>query len=385
MKNPKIQFYSLICILLLIVVSGCGGSGGGSNNPPGGNNPPSGPTALNWQSLDTGLASNIAQGLSKIVVNQGIPLIACRYSTDVSILKYDGSWGNIYREYINTTLEPMEGSPSITVDAFNQIYLACKGTASGAQGIGFWKYADTDGKFAVRTMTGGVNAVEPFLSRNSSILYLLSRDSSTSSLTVTSLTIGATSWTGLSDFGGTCEAADLEVFNDYPYIAFKSLDTGDLFVKKYSANDGESGAWDSVGSPVATAIGDFAFDIDSTGTVYTVFTNTSGQVAVKKYNTGTTNWETVGPAEYLFSGNADNVTIFIAGTTPYIAYRDVTNDQIKVRKFADNAWLGLGSFSSEEEGVSLPTQLDLSLYVDGNVVYAAYMRSGHNATVKKGQ
>lgn len=378
MKNLKIQFFSLICILLLIVVSGCGGSGGGSNNPP------SGPTALNWQSLDNGIASYPAQGLSEIVVYQGIPYIACR-ETNIWLIKYDNDgtgvkWNPPYSVKINTDSQTAEGSPSLAFDKNNNPCLACKVTISGTgQGIGFWNYNNDVGRLAVKTITGGATAVEPCLSRNGSLLYFLSRDSSASDLTVSSLDDPASSWLGFTACNEICEAADLEVFNNYPYIAFKSL-TGDLFVTKYSSSDG---TWGRVGlSSVAADIGEFVFDIDSTGTVYTIFTNASGQVAVKKY---TTSWETVGPAEYLFQGSADNVTIFIAGTTPYIAYRDVTNDQIKVRKFANNAWLELGSFTSDVVGESLPTPLDLSLYVDGNVVYAAYMNPGNRAAVKKGQ
>ncbi|MFC5471344.1 S-layer homology domain-containing protein [Cohnella suwonensis] len=178
---------------------------------------------------------------------------------------------------------------------------------------------------------------------------------------------------------GRVDYVSIQVYNGTPYVAYQDGGNGyKVTVKKY---DSGSSAWVTVGSAgFSEGQAEYiSLSIATDGTPYVAYSNT-----VMKYDSGSSAWVTVGSAVFSASW-ADYISLSIATDgTPYVAYMDGANSgKATVKKYdsVSSAWVTVGSagFSA-----GLAEYISLSIATDGTP-YVAYMDRANSskATVKK--
>ncbi|MDD5593800.1 MAG: hypothetical protein PHG97_03555 [Candidatus Margulisbacteria bacterium] len=169
----------------------------------------------------------------------------------------------------------------------------------------------------------------------------------------------------------TSGSLSLTVSNNVPFVAFKT--TAQLLAAKFSSE-----AWTSLGSPSWTQAASFP----------SIFANTSGQyigyqlTATTQANIKTfidPSWGVVGTPNFS-DGDARYMSLYVNGTTPYLAFSDFAHSQrISVIKYNGIDWSYLGSTG----GVSTDSVAWPSLFVDSGTAYVALLNSAETVSVMK--
>jgi prepilin-type N-terminal cleavage/methylation domain-containing protein len=168
-------------------------------------------------------------------------------------------------------------------------------------------------------------------------------------------------------------------------------------ITSLTSEGSESGIWQLVGAAGFSNIGTGIFSTNSAddvrlsfynGTPYVAFIDNSygyeescgeytcyynGKITVMKYNGSV--WENVGNPGFS-STEANSLSFFIYGETPYIAYSDSSNFyKTTVMKFDGTDWVNVGSpgFSTEAGSTSI--------YVHNGIPYVAYSDAANNGKV----
>jgi hypothetical protein len=160
--------------------------------------------------------------------------------------------------------------------------------------------------------------------------------------------------------------------NDIPYVAF--CENGIPKVKKRLTD----GTWAQVGANLGTSATYTRINANTNGELYVSYIDVSSSPAsrlvVKKYNTGTQVWDTVGgTGVYVSTGSATNGVsqfsstfrsslAFDSSNTPYIAYIEATGLVPTVKKFDGANWVTVGS--APAAGIAH----SVSLVIDGSDV-----------------
>ena len=139
-----------------------------------------------------------------------------------------------------------------------------------------------------------------------------------------------------------------------------------------------SPAWGSLGAAGFSAgqadYTSLAFAPD--GTPYVAYSNSSGFVTVKKFNSNGYTWDDVGSPGFSTDVASYTSLAFAPNGTPYVAYQDATNNAT-VMMFNGTSWSTVGSIGS---GVT--SYVSLAFAPDGTP-YVAYQNNGGSAAVMK--
>jgi hypothetical protein len=185
--------------------------------------------------------------------------------------------------------------------------------------------------------------------------------------------IGGPSETNNQDY------VSLSVFSGVPYIAFRRL-VGTAFeavVEKYNnSND----SWEAVGSldNPGENPGNVSLSIDNaTGALYIAYQDywsSGGNLTVRKFNSGSGSWETVGNpgfATAYIPGPFGGTQLFVRNGVPYVAFQELLIDnKATVMKYnsALDSWVTVGS-----QGFSGRSVNNISLYVtEDGVPFVAF-------------
>ncbi len=157
-----------------------------------------------------------------------------------------------------------------------------------------------------------------------------------------------TNWINVGTAGPTAGGADMTamaVYNQVPYIAYRDTSGTGGYKAKVSLFNGTT--WDVVGAGaisegVARGV---ALDFDNNGVPYVFYsadsTGGNGKPVVKKMNG--TNWTLVGNANFS-DGDVTDISLCMDGTTPYVAFTDVANqNKATVMKYDGTAWGNVGN------------------------------------------
>jgi hypothetical protein len=172
------------------------------------------------------------------------------------------------------------------------------------------------------------------------------------------------SWESLGS-PGNCdqEYVSLSVYNGAPYITSRTQ------VYRY-----QSGGWENFG-PALTFANNVSISIEN-GNIYIAYQDFSydGRLTVKKYNSGSDNWDTVGNPGFAnanISGFFEGTQLFVRNGVPYVAFTEaIYDDKATVMKYnsGTNTWVTVGNPRFSERAVE-----GLSLYVsEDGVPYAAF-------------
>ena len=163
--------------------------------------------------------------------------------------------------------------------------------------------------------------------------------------------------------------------NDVPYVAYSDAGySNKVVVKKYSG-----GSWTALGASTGLSLGsagsNFTLKFSKSHELYLAYSDggISTKAVVRKYNTGSSSWDTVGNAGFTSSGAYNLSLAFDTSDMPYLAYRDGTTTKANVMRDSSGTWVhvGLANFSA---GNAFYTSLVIGsdntpyiAYVDGSV------------------
>lgn len=187
-----------------------------------------------------------------------------------------------------------------------------------------------------------------------------------------SLNLFSQQWTALGGSGfttGTSEYATIETYNNIPYIAFRDQSNG----AKASVMKFNGTTWEYVGNAGFSdgVAGDTKIQFDNNGVLHVAFSDNSrsGKATVMKFNG--TSWEVVGSAGFTAGNSFYYGFKFDKNNVPYLSYMDGVSgggNKLSVKKFnsISNAWetVGTDRFSSSYVGwTSLAFDSNNKLYL----------------------
>jgi hypothetical protein len=183
---------------------------------------------------------------------------------------------------------------------------------------------------------------------------------------------------GISGSSSTYTSLALDK-NDTPYVAY-SNGGNKAVVKKYNGS-----SWDTVGPGTGISKSTASYitlAFNKYNELYLAYKDfgISNKAVVRKYNTTTGNWDTVGVAGFTASSVSYLSLAFDTSGLPYVAYGDGSvSNKLSVMRDSSNNWVHVGT-----TGVSTGTSLYTSVRIDtNNIPYVAYEDggSGNKATV----
>jgi len=204
--------------------------------------------------------------------------------------------------------------------------------------------------------------------------YFSYRDGATLSKT-TVMSYSGGSWAVVGTAGisvGTAAYTSLALDNnDTPYVAYEDggIGTGEVVVQKYNGS-----SWVYVGSSSGISTGaanyiNLAFNKNNE--LYLVYRDAgiSGKAVVRKYNTGSSNWDTVGTAGFSAGSASFTSLAFDTSGLPYVAYGDANiSGKTVVMRDSSNTWVYVGTAGISTGSASYTTvRLDAD-----NVPYVTY-------------
>jgi hypothetical protein len=183
-------------------------------------------------------------------------------------------------------------------------------------------------------------------------------------------TAGTRGFNGLVSGSGNVYNAgslSLAVFNNVPYVAFHAA-------SQIQAASFSGTAWNSIGFPSLADDNYPALFANNSGVYCAYQSNTTTQANLKKLVSNTTTWGPFGTLNFS-AGDARYLSLFVDGSTPYLAYSDFARGQrLTVAKYnsaADNF-----TFLGSEGGASTGTVSWPALAVTGGTPYVAFLDSG---------
>lgn len=187
-----------------------------------------------------------------------------------------------------------------------------------------------------------------------------------------SLNLFSQQWTAVGSAGftaGTAEYASIETYNNVPYIAFRDQSNG----AKASVMKFNGTTWEYVGTPGFSSgvAGDTKIQFDNNGVLHVAFSDATnaGKATVMKFN-GTA-WEFVGTAGFTAGNSFWYGFKFDNNNVPYLSYMDGVSgggNKLTVKKFnsGSNTWdtVGTERFSGSYVGwTSLSFDSNNKLYL----------------------
>lgn len=187
-------------------------------------------------------------------------------------------------------------------------------------------------------------------------------------------------WELLGDPGFSSGAAfglSAAIYQDAPVVAYADTDNDERAVVKWF----DAGLWEDFGGSDG-AVSGTSLAVDANGELYLAYSDfdLDDKTTVLLWN-GSDSWDLVGSAGFS-ADYADDISLAIYGTTPYVAYTDGGNDdKATVMRFTGGSWQVVGT-----AGFSADYAEYLSLTFDNTgTPYVAYMDGGNanKATVMK--
>ncbi|MCL4835894.1 MAG: tandem-95 repeat protein, partial [Caldilineaceae bacterium] len=242
--------------------------------------------------------------------------------------------------------------------------------------------------FSPGTATYTVLAID---SRN--IPYLAFSDGANSSrVSVLRYGSGSNTWANVGSAGfSSTSASYISLALDSsgaPWVAFvDSAVSSKVTVMKYTGGAGSG--WTTVGSAGITPgqASHLSLGLDSNNVAYVAYSDhtSSTRARVMKYDANSDSWAQVGTGNISWSVAAYNMLAFDSNNTPYLAYKDLgySSGGARVKKYDSNSnsWLSVGADQSISTGQANYIQLALS---SGNLPYIVYQDGASGAArVKK--
>jgi hypothetical protein len=161
----------------------------------------------------------------------------------------------------------------------------------------------------------------------------------------------------------------ISVYNGEPYVMFADINANSsLAVRRYTG-----GTWQNVGPEYLTNTATYmpSFFISQAGVPYVAYSNAGdGSYSVNVMSFNGSAWAAVGSQNFSLS-SAEYTSIYVDGTTPYVAYKDYAAAQkCSVMKFDGAAWVFVGA-----QGLSTGAVYNNSytpVFVSAGVPYVAY-------------
>ena len=338
-----------------------------------------------WQTV--GGAGFVSTSIVDMSVCDGIPYVAYQdnmQNKKITVMKYNGTaWVNV-------------GNPGFTQGQVHEFslfvsngtpYIATRDMSLGNK-VSVMKYDGTSWKNVGNASfsDGYADYISLYVDNNTP--YVAYKDSMQSQK-ITVKKYDGTSWNNVGQSGFSQKAAEcisLFVDNGTPYVAYKDSAKDDkASVMRYDGN-----SWVYVGTQ-GFSVSSVCYQRNTTnpdpeyvslqvsnGTPYVAYKDLSknGKLTVMKYNG--TSWVSVGNPGFT-NGIADHSTLFVDGETPYIAFRDSTQNKATVMKYNGSSWEYVGI-----AGFSAGLVESISLMLDNGVPYIAYRDVNYRgATVMK--
>ncbi len=313
----------------------------------------------------------------KVVYNQETeklkPYVAYRNEGNNMVYVYEATYNELDEVYVWSQLGFNPVSAGATTDIDFDVYYHYDGTATIHPYIAYDDIANS-GLPTVKYFNGSIwqtvtvdslanstteIALQVYDNMGTAMPYVAYKDSGNSNyLTVKYYDEIGASWVTVGSEGFTAnEVQDisLDIYvngaNYNPFVGFNSVDTPDTLIPTVMMFDGTN--WNSVGNqdifPINPNDLDIAVEHDLTSAQAAPFismksTNKSKPFIFRfYYSTGL--WE-----EISTTGSDDNLlinklSIYINGTTPYIAYKEDDNNALGIKRYDGNDWVSLGDNS----------------------------------------
>jgi hypothetical protein len=225
----------------------------------------------------------------------------------------------------------------------------------------------------------GVQAQYLDVAFNNHVPYIAYSDQSYGRISVKRLSASGTGWetVGLTNFTGMGAIFPALAFvENMPYLAYTDhVDHSNVKVKKLNATATE---WVSVGGGPGFIPIRYGFNA---GQSYVLYADGNNKASVKRLNSATSTWETVGNASFS-AGTIAGGDLTFNGSMPYVIFQDesIGNKATVMKLNASNAWEVVGKAGFTSAYPDYP-----SLQFNNGVPYAVYTdyNNSNKATVMK--
>jgi hypothetical protein len=159
-----------------------------------------------------------------------------------------------------------------------------------------------------------------------------------------------------------------------PYVAYQGID---FYIR---VSEYRNGSWQSVGSDgyiygTPTYPSSVSLSVYE-GTPYVAYQDSAeNTVAVRVYNSGTGNWDSLGDIYDIFAANFTSISLFISQGIPYVAYQDEDNT-VTASVYKSATWQHLGIAGPDFRAPS-----SISFFVDQGIPCVAYQKSDNTVVV----